>query len=664
MKAMSSRMPWSASAAFQAVCFQKHRPRSWVGGPRSALSGLRAISWGLRVVGGLAVLCLGFLAGAQTGVPEFTGFQRNPDGTFTIAWRGGVLQTTTNLLGPWTEVGAVSPHTWIPGGAPQRFFRVKANLRVVSVGDGTVTLEWDPWPGASSYNVYMASEPGVTKGNYAGKPDGMRHENVTSPFTHSGLANGRTYYFVVTAVVDLGVESNESNEVSATPQSSLLPSFGFTLGSSTVSTRGDPSYRGNNRVALTFTTQNGFQGPVELSLVDEGGNPVQGLSLSPASVNVTRSGQQFTVYVLADDNIPLTGAGRGYPVRVRARSGSLVREQPLTVDVWTRRFSGQLNYAEVAYGNGIFVMAGHNGVYTVPPISGYDYHNRIYVYDPQTKTHRLTYDVYVPGNVCGYIKGVAYDPVHNTWVAVGDSNLIMVSTDNAQTWQVVYGIKNPNSSCSDQYGYGRPMRWVRYVNDRLWAGGWLPFGSRVTGVLHFSQDGGYTWGFVPLPVPQGYSWAEVRALTFGQGKYVAVGRLSPGDRAMMATSADGVNWNVVPFDSPNVPGDPDPPLNDVLYVPDWDKFVAVGVGFWATSVDGVNWSVQRLSDVLGLQRLAYGNGTLIAGISADPPSRMLVSADGQNWRFVATTLSNIARSIAFGGGIFAYTTSGEFDTSP
>jgi uncharacterized protein YfaP (DUF2135 family) len=92
-----------------------------------------------------------------------------------------------------------------------------ANLRVVSVGDQTATLAWDPSMGATSYNLYMASEAGVTKANYSTKPDGMKHENVTSPFTHTGLTNGKTYYFVVTAQNAVG-ESGESSEVSATPQ--------------------------------------------------------------------------------------------------------------------------------------------------------------------------------------------------------------------------------------------------------------------------------------------------------------------------------------------------------------------------------------------------------------------------------------------------------------
>lgn len=90
------------------------------------------------------------------------------------------------------------------------------NLNAVS-GDGSVTLTWDTKADATSYNLYMASQSGITKENYTGLSDGMKHAGVTSPYTHPNLANGKTYYFVVTAVNSNG-ESKESNEVSAIPQ--------------------------------------------------------------------------------------------------------------------------------------------------------------------------------------------------------------------------------------------------------------------------------------------------------------------------------------------------------------------------------------------------------------------------------------------------------------
>lgn len=82
-------------------------------------------------------------------------------------------------------------------------------------GDGQVTISWNAVSGATSYNLYMASVSGVTKSNYSTLADGMKHANAMSPYTHTGLTNGTTYYYVVTAQNDSG-ESNESIEVSVT----------------------------------------------------------------------------------------------------------------------------------------------------------------------------------------------------------------------------------------------------------------------------------------------------------------------------------------------------------------------------------------------------------------------------------------------------------------
>jgi len=90
--------------------------------------------------------------------------------------------------------------------------------------DGQVIVNWTAVSGAT-YNLYMSSQSGVTKGNYGSLTNGMKHTNVTTPFVHTGLANGTTYYFVVTAENTSG-ESVESNEVSAIPlagQTALHP---------------------------------------------------------------------------------------------------------------------------------------------------------------------------------------------------------------------------------------------------------------------------------------------------------------------------------------------------------------------------------------------------------------------------------------------------------
>lgn len=73
---------------------------------------------------------------------------------------------------------------------------------------GSLTLSWDPVPGAVAYHLYFSENPGVTRAS------GHKIANAANPITVRDLNRGVTYYFVVTAVGANGIESSESAVIS------------------------------------------------------------------------------------------------------------------------------------------------------------------------------------------------------------------------------------------------------------------------------------------------------------------------------------------------------------------------------------------------------------------------------------------------------------------
>jgi len=87
-------------------------------------------------------------------------------------------------------------------------------------GNSTVSLNWNDnnESDLAGYNVYRT----LTSGSAYSK---LNSSLVSSSnYTDNGASGGRTYYYVVTAVDTSWNESNDSNEVSATPSDTIPPS--------------------------------------------------------------------------------------------------------------------------------------------------------------------------------------------------------------------------------------------------------------------------------------------------------------------------------------------------------------------------------------------------------------------------------------------------------
>lgn len=123
----------------------------------------------------------------------------------TTGWKFSLLMTVCLAIG---IVGCGGSGT--PPAAP-------TNLAVeLGENSGELIISWDAVAGASSYNIYFGTEAGVTKDVSTIKAVGTKIEAAASPYAHTGLTDGTTYFYIVTAL-DGSAESEASAEASGIP---------------------------------------------------------------------------------------------------------------------------------------------------------------------------------------------------------------------------------------------------------------------------------------------------------------------------------------------------------------------------------------------------------------------------------------------------------------
>ena len=131
-----------------------------------------------------------------------------------------------------------------------------------AVGDRSVTLTWNAGGGATSYTVKRGT---VSGGPYA--PLGTVTNPSPTSYADSGLTNGTTYFYVVSATNQAGT-SPDSAEIAATPV--LPPAF-----TSTATAAPDPVTQGTSTTVtatVTATANTLANGTVQVVVVDPDGN--------------------------------------------------------------------------------------------------------------------------------------------------------------------------------------------------------------------------------------------------------------------------------------------------------------------------------------------------------------------------------------------------------
>jgi Malectin domain/Fibronectin type III domain len=133
-----------------------------------------------------------------------------------------------------------------------------ANL-TAAAGNAQVSLSWTGSAGAASYNVKRSTTSG---GPYSNVATGV----TSTSFTNTGLTNGATYFYVVSAINSNG-ESPNSNQASATPTAGGTGNTHMR----TWSMKGSPRQRASRisprcaarRATARMSRIYGFAGPVQ-----------------------------------------------------------------------------------------------------------------------------------------------------------------------------------------------------------------------------------------------------------------------------------------------------------------------------------------------------------------------------------------------------------------
>lgn len=170
-------------------------------------------------------------ASMQIQDAPFVGFSDALNGSGGFQYAGGVTYPRGVTSALWWLNATNNPAYPVTTSAP-----VAPTISSALAGDRQVLLLWQGVSFATGYNLKRATLSG---GPYTPVTNGV----VGASFTDSGLSNGTTYYYILTATNQIG-ESAPSPEVSATPVPSVGSNISASLIASTITVSWPSAYVG------------------------------------------------------------------------------------------------------------------------------------------------------------------------------------------------------------------------------------------------------------------------------------------------------------------------------------------------------------------------------------------------------------------------------------
>ncbi len=346
---------------------------------------------------------------------------------------------------------------------------------------------------------------------------------------------------------------------------------------------------------------------------------------------------------------------------------------------WLSRLPMSKDLYSVAYGSGIFVAVGGQGIILTSK-NGTDWtvikKDLKWTYDSSTMVN-LNKVIYAKNRFIAVGGCILSSTNGNNWViddslndslarpveltsiayndtvftAVGTGGLIMTSMDGI-SWKKV--------ADRDSWDFINfpGLYSVTYGNNQFLAVGEAgKVDPNATPIIMTSSDGEH-WNSIDSlrlrPVSnQEIEWTspwliQLWSVTYGNGRYVAAGFQGP----IIITSTDGINWVVL--DTENI--NPTRYLYSTNYIN--SKFIAIGyqqletgknATMIMTSTDGLKWNTVNLPTTGNLRTLTYGNNKYVA---VGQSGEIQTSPDTWTWTSITQGVDNNLRSVIYGNGIF------------
>ncbi|MGG4552189.1 cellulase family glycosylhydrolase [Paenibacillus humicus] len=189
------------------------------------------------------------------GGVEYLDLATGPAGSLTD-WGKTVVNSTYGTLATSQLSGIYTTPGYQPvpdnGNTPVPTVPAAPTGLTAAAGNGQAVLSWNASSGATSYAVKRAA---VSGGPYTTIASNV----AATSYTDTGLTNGNTYYYVVSAANSAGTSSH-STQASVTPQGTPVPSSSLVL-----QYRAGDTNSSDNQIKPYFNIKNNGTSPVNLS---------------------------------------------------------------------------------------------------------------------------------------------------------------------------------------------------------------------------------------------------------------------------------------------------------------------------------------------------------------------------------------------------------------